>query len=467
MAPPVSTLIKPEAGAEWRGEGVSMGEVLAALSDIRTKFALAEKQETEELPHPRNCIMTLIAVASTDAEERRAQRAVRAIGNHHPAQVIVVRDQPVLRAGKIDATITTDIMRPQSACAMQCEVITLRVHGAAGDHLSGLIDPLLQSGVPNYLWWVGTPAFGKRALDDTLKICDALLVDSARFDAPYRSFLELTKLASHSHERLGVADLAWARLEPWRENVAQFFSPADRQPYLKGISDIGVDYSGEGRGNRVAAALLIGWLSSALGWKLQKAAAGTGGIVVAHFAADGWRPVQVAFRSVPKTHLAQGEISAIRIEGGAGGGTFRLTVMRDPERARTVRPEVGAGGYSHLHNAGGEDDAGLEIAQRKVEWHRDVLDENSEQLHHTATGELPGENSPQRPAVFVRERRGQDNARVLLTLIEIGEGAPLRHIQQVDPEDEATLLLGLLSHGTQDKVFDRSLAAAAELMAAI
>ncbi len=466
MAPPVSTLIKPEAGAEWRGDGVSMSEVLAALSDIRSKFALSETQESE-LPHPRNCIMTLIAVASSDQEERRAQRAVRAIGNHHPAQVIVLRDQPVLRAGKIDATITTDIMRPQSACAMQCEVITLRVHGAAGDHLSGLIDPLLQSGVPNYLWWVGTPAFGKRALDDTLKICDALLVDSARFDAPYRSFLELTKLATHAHERLGVADLAWARLEPWRENVAQFFSPADRRPFLKGISDIGVDYSGEGRGNRVAAALLVGWLASALGWKLQKAAAGTGGIVVAHFAADGWRPVQVAFRSVPKTQLAQGEISAIRIEGGAGGGTFKLTVMRDPERARSVRPEVGAGGYSPLHNAGGEDDAGLEIAQRKVEWHRDVLDENAEQLHHTATGDLPGENSPQRPAVFVRERRGQDNARVLLTVIEIGEGAPLRHIQQVDPEDEATLLLGLLSHGTQDKVFDRSLAAAAELMGAI
>jgi hypothetical protein len=37
----------------------------------------------------------------------------------------------------------------------------------------------------------------------------------------------------------------------------------------------------------------------------------------------------------------------------------------------------------------------------------------------------------------------------------------------VDPEDEATLLLDLLSHGTQDKVFARSLAAAAELMTAI
>lgn len=458
----MSTAIKPESGVEWRGDSVTMREVLAALSDIRRKFALEEAQETE-LPHPRNCIMTLIAIATTDAEERRAARAVRAIGNHHPAQVIVVRDQPGPRTGKIDATISTDVLRPLSACAMQCEVITLRVHGAAGDHLSGLIDPLLQAGVPNYLWWVGTPAFGKRELDDTLKICDGLLVDSARFDAPYKSFLELTHLALHSHQRLGLGDLQWARLEPWRESVAQFFSPEDRRPFLKGISEIGVDYSGEGRGNRVAAALLIGWLATSLGWKLQKAASGAGGTVVAHFGADGWRPVQVVFRSVPKAHLAQGEVSAIRIEGGAAGRTFRLSVLRDPARARTVGPDIGAGAYRPLHDSGGEDEAGLEIAQRKVEWHRDVLRENAEQLHHTATGNLPGEG-PRPPAVFVRNRRGQDSTRVLLTMIEIGDVATLRHVQQVDPEDEATLLLDLLSHGTQDKVFARSLAAAADLM---
>jgi hypothetical protein len=64
-------MIKPEAGAEWHGEGVSMSEVLAALKDIRTKFALAEKPETEELPNPRNCIMTL----------RRSSSCATCLGN--------------------------------------------------------------------------------------------------------------------------------------------------------------------------------------------------------------------------------------------------------------------------------------------------------------------------------------------------------------------------------------------------
>jgi glucose-6-phosphate dehydrogenase assembly protein OpcA len=466
MAPAVSTTINREPVVAWHGEVVSMSEVLDALNTIRKKFALAEAQDAEQ-PHPRNSVMTLVAVASTDAEERKAQRATRAIGNTHPSQGIVIRDQPQLRRGRIDATIATDTYRPESACAVQSEVVTLRVRGAAGEHLAALIDPLLPSGVPTYLWWVGTPPFGERELEDALKVCDALVVDSARFDAPYRSFLELTHLASHSHEDLAVADLQWARLEPWRETIAQFFAPADRRAFLNGISEVGVDYAGEGRGNRVPAALLISWMASALGWKLQRAVAGGGGIVAAHFAAEGWRPIQVAFRSVPKAHLAQGEISAIRIGGAAGGRTFQLSVLRDPDRPRHVAPDLGAGGFRSLHRAGGEDDAGLEIAQRSAAWHRDVRHQSLENLHHTATGDPPGESLPPGPTVFVRDRRRADNSLVLLTLIDIGGAATLRHVQHVEPEEEATLLLGLLSSGVHDQVFVRSLAAAAELMRSI
>ena len=53
---------------------------------------------------------------------------------------------------------------------------------------------------------------------------------------------------------------------------------------------------------------------------------------------------------------------------------------------------------------------------------------------------------------------------MLLTLIEIGDGEPLRHVQQLEPEAEAELLLDLLSTGTHDEVYNRSMAAASELM---
>ncbi len=465
MAPAVNATIKPAPDVVWSAANVSMTAVLEALDNLRKQFAVAEAQDAEH-PHPRSCVMTLVAVTSSEAEERRAQRAARAIGKLHPAQLVLIRDQPDMRSGRIDGAIITDIHRPGAMRPIQCELVLLHVKGAAGEHLTSLVDPLLQSGVPTYLWWVGTPPFGKPELTDALRICDALVIDSARFDAPYHSLLELSRLGANAHHRLGVADMQWARLEPWRETVAQFFAPVDRRVLMSGITEVGIDYVGEGRGNRVAAALLIGWFASALGWKLQKAAGGGGGTVAAHFSADGWRPVQVAFRSMPKAQLAQGEVSAIRIAGAAGGRTFQLTVLRDPERASRPGPDIGAGAYRSQHVTGGEDDAGLELAQRRATWHRDVLNESRQSLHHTATGDAPGESvSP--PAVFVRERRRADNSLVLLTLIDIGGMDTLRHVQRVEPEDEATLLLRVLSFGTQDNVYERSLAAAAELMQAI
>src|SRR2546423_8852303 len=243
-------------------------------------------------------------------------------------------------------------------CPTECEIITIHVGGQAADHLAELLDPLLVSGVPTYLWWLGTPPFGKKELLDALRICDGLVVDSARFEEPHRSFHGLSRLLKVAHHRLGLADMQWSRLRPWRETIAQFFTPADRRKFLSGIAEVGVDYAGEGRGNRIAAALITGWIAAALGWKLKRAAAGTGGVVVAHYEA-GNRFIEVDFRPVEKDHLASGEVSAVRIGGASQGTTFRLSVQHDPVR----RPAVSEPAYRSLHHAGGEDDAGMELAE--------------------------------------------------------------------------------------------------------
>ncbi len=455
----MSTTVQQESEPLWHGEDVTVGDVLTALSEIRNKFARDEAGDDEHL-HPRNCVMTLIGVAPSEADEQTARRTTLTIGTQHPAQAIVIREEAPVRGRNLDAWITTEVRRPETSCAVECEIITLHVHGPAAEHLAELVDPLLVSGVPTYLWWLGTPPFGKRELLDALRVCDGLVVDSARFEEPYRAFRRMAGLLKVAHHRLGLADAQWSRLRPWRETLAQFFTPLERRPFLAGISEVGVDYAGEGRGNRIAASLVTGWMAAALGWKIKRATAGSGGIVVAHYQA-GERSVEVDFRPVEREHLAPGEISAVRIAGAAQGMTFRLSVQHDPARGRGVAEPA----YRTLHPTGGEDDAGMELAERRAEWHRDVLHENLGSLHHTATGDPPGESLPRHPMVFSQERRRADSTRVLLTMIEIGEGAPLRHVQQLENEDEAALLLDLLSTGTHDEVFNRSLAAASDLMA--
>jgi glucose-6-phosphate dehydrogenase assembly protein OpcA len=464
MAPPMSAK-PPTPEVAWHGESVTIGDVLSALSGIRRKAAQTEAGD-EAHPHPRNCVMTLVAVATSDADERRAQRAAVAISAQHPSLAIIVCEEPNVRTGRIDASIATHPLSASSQSKAQCDMVSLRVPGATGEHLAALVDPLLISGVPTYLWWLDTPPFGTKELVDALRICDALVVDSSRFDRPYHSFLGLADLALHSHKRLGVADLQWARLAPWREAIAQFFEPKERRSFMGGIAELGVDYAGEGRGNRIAAALLIGWFASTLGWKVQRAVGGTGGVVVAHFAMENGRQLEVAFRSVPKANLAQGEISAVRIGGASAGSTFRVTVQRDPARQSRLTSEVGPSEFQRRFNAGGEDEAGLEIAERKALQQRDVLARNRESLHHTSTGELPGEPA-QSSSVVVRDRRRGGNPLVLLTLIDLGDSDTLRQVQNIETQDEPTLLLELLSTGAHDPVYMRALAAAAQLMRAL
>src|SRR5437660_228771 len=229
----------------------------------------------------------------------------------------------------------------------------------------------------------------------------AMVVDSARFTRPYHSFLALAGMSAHVHKRLGLADLQWARLDPWRETIAQFFAPVARRAYLSGINEIGIDYAGEGRGNRIPSSVLIGWIASALGWQLQRAAGGSGGVVSAQFVAEEWRIVDVAFRSIVKPGLVEGEISGMRITGVSGGTTFRLSISRAPDRSWRPPADIGPSEFKQLH-AAGDDEAGLEIAHRRAAQHREMTFQNRDSLHHIATGDAPGESVPKGSTVVGR-----------------------------------------------------------------
>jgi glucose-6-phosphate dehydrogenase assembly protein OpcA len=60
-----------------------------------------------------------------------------------------------------------------------------------------------------------------------------------------------------------VVDLAWLRTTPWRERLASSFDPADRLAALGQLSAVRIRHR---PGSTASALLLIGWLSSRLGW---------------------------------------------------------------------------------------------------------------------------------------------------------------------------------------------------------
>jgi hypothetical protein len=90
-------------------------------------------------------------------------------------------------------------------------------------------------------------------------------------------------------------------------------------------------------------------LASALEWKLKRAAAGAGGAAAAYYGAPRGHPVTVHLRSVPSPRLAEGELSAVRIDALAGGRACALAVERTEDHTDHVDLRIDIGEVETLH----------------------------------------------------------------------------------------------------------------------
>lgn len=301
----------------WRGTDVGVDEVLQQLKALRVRTA-----------GPRSSVLDLIIIASDLAEAESAAAAVETVAMHHPCRALVIVVEPSAGASRIDATITQRAAPEPGDEGRVHEQVFLRVRGPAAEQIPSLVDPFLLPDVATYLWWTGSPPVRAARFRAALEAADVVLLDSAHFERPSESFTVLAEAAAGSAKTV-FGDFHWARLQPWREVLAQFFNPVERRGFLRDIGSVGVDYIGEGRGNRSAAILLAGWLGSALGWRLKSSAAGKGGVLAAHFASPDGHPVEVALRLVAREGFAVGEITGLRVDAVSQGHTCKVHALRD------------------------------------------------------------------------------------------------------------------------------------------
>ncbi len=137
-----------------------------------------------------------------------------------------------------------------------------------------MIDPILVSELPDFLWWLHEPPFRSPGFSRMIDLVNRLIVDSATFTAPARAMNELAELVVIPYG-VALSDFAWDRLRPWRELVAQFFDPPEYAPCLGTVERVDITYEpgGDDRASGFSAGLLaLGWLCSRLGWLVDSAA---------------------------------------------------------------------------------------------------------------------------------------------------------------------------------------------------
>ena len=195
-------------------EGVTIRDVERELGRLR-----AASTGLDEAPRLRTSVMTHIAWVPERWVEA-VQGVMSELGERHPSRVILLFPQPDDERDAIDADVDLRCFMREGVEKEVCsEVVTLRLCGGRAHAPASIVQPLLVSDLPVFLRWRGELALGSAELEQLVDIADRLVVDSREWSDPAGIFAELAGRL----DDFAVSDIAWARLQPWREAIASLW----------------------------------------------------------------------------------------------------------------------------------------------------------------------------------------------------------------------------------------------------
>ncbi len=213
----------------------------------------------------RACLVNVVVLCASEDEARRAEEMVARLSPQRPCRLVLVLLLHKAAASSLEARVTT---RCTSTAAggriICCEEIVVRASGDSAELAASTVPPLLVAELPVVAWWTADVDLGDETAGRILDIADRVVVESARARAPVARLKQLATLLDEHAVRAGPCDLEWARIQPWRERVAEFFdSPAFTRHAFR-IGSARVEYARGATDNPVGAWLLAGWVASRL-----------------------------------------------------------------------------------------------------------------------------------------------------------------------------------------------------------
>ncbi|HTT92783.1 MAG TPA: glucose-6-phosphate dehydrogenase assembly protein OpcA [Acidimicrobiales bacterium] len=248
----------PHAVQTWEGRGVGLGEVIAALPELR-------RQASGRGAGTRTAVMTIVMVIKPDDDPEVVAAPIRALGAHHPCRALVLRPDldstPVIDAREF--LWQAEPVASGGGHPVFFEELYLHVGGQAASHLSSIVGPFVLADLPVVMWF---PDALPDPADPLLRLASALVVDTrvAVDDrgAIAHSYRTLLELANHQP----VVDLSWVRLQPWRELLAGLFEPEHIRPFLQCVRSVSVS------GKPGPRHILAGWLMAELDLRARELA---------------------------------------------------------------------------------------------------------------------------------------------------------------------------------------------------
>jgi glucose-6-phosphate dehydrogenase assembly protein OpcA len=226
----------------WSGTDVSVSEIEQALAELR------RAELHDNVPDLRTSVMTHLAWVP-EVWVEAATHTLEGLAERHPSRTILLFADASADDDGIDADVSVRCFTmPGLEQLVSTEVIQLRLRGDRMRAPASIVEPLLLHDLPVFLRWRGLPPFGEEPFEQLVGVVDRLIVDSTEWPGlpgPYARLAEV-------FERLAASDIAWARTERWRRQLATLW------PGIADVQRLRVT------GTEAQAHLLAGWLRSRL-----------------------------------------------------------------------------------------------------------------------------------------------------------------------------------------------------------
>jgi len=338
-APPLPA--GPETGQEFILLGPSGSRPFQAAeveAELRGMWRSAGTDgATQGHPVYRAALANLVVPLDTRDLERLTPVLVE-LARRHPSRLFLVE----LCEGPAETPLRARVtalchLRPRGGGVVCSEQIVLQATPDGEPLLPSAVRSLLVGDLPVIV--LDVHAGPDRAwIDDLALDADLLLGDSALEDSLDAAASFWGSLGRRGTGR--VHDVAWARLLPWREVLAELFDSPALAGTLSTIEEVRIEHAPGLRDEPSPPALLLaGWLAGRLRWKVGRREGDALRLSSTHGA------VRVAFRAAPEADART--VARLRIRSGPPRAATLEVEPRGREPAALVtlsRREPGAAG---------------------------------------------------------------------------------------------------------------------------
>jgi glucose-6-phosphate dehydrogenase assembly protein OpcA len=255
----------------WASRAKSIDGITAELGRIWSSISLtAEGPDGDERRvAARSSVMNLVVIAGRGEIGERVAAIVEGLSGRHPSRTLIVTPADPDGPAWLDAQVQAHCVLPSDNAPETCsELVYLTCGGESGQHLSGVIAPLLIHDLPVTVWWPGEPHFESRSAQELLPTADRVLVDGSGWSGDGLAGL-VGMAALPERYSVEIADFALLRQARWREAIASTFDRPALLPYLTHIDRIDVHYAAPDGAPRMANVIRpmyhVAWLASRLG----------------------------------------------------------------------------------------------------------------------------------------------------------------------------------------------------------